>query len=194
MGATMNVIFVKSDLSTLKNNFSSLLNYFLNNSIGFSSLHISNDEEGFNGIDYNNPNQTFLENIMDKSPDFYYLKLSFNNFPFGNLFIDGLLKIEKHENSYYSFGFEFEEVDILSNYDVDSLESVEKNIINTIEKIGENINWDYAFANQEAEVQFSPEQFEKETNAQYAIEITNSESGLKISKSTWYVNGITERA
>jgi len=192
MGATINIGFVKSDITTLNVTYDRLINFLYVNGMKIKSIKFSTDVNGFNWKEISNPNNSESRKFVHQLV--YYCEFKVTNFLFHHSFIDVLIRLTIHEDDYYSFMIEIEEAFIINSYEINTLEFVESFIIKFMEIFLRKLKMEYAFSSQEAEVKFSPEKFKKLTKPYYALEAKyNNNDKIIISKAHWYINGVTER-
>jgi len=192
MGATINIGFVKSDITTLNATYDCLINFLYVNGMKIKSIKFSTDDNGFNWKEISNPNDSesrkFVHQLM------YHCEFKVTNFLFHHSFIDVIIRLTIHEDDYYSIMIEIEEAFIINSYEINELEFVESFIVNFMKNTLRKLKMEYAFSSQDAEVEFSPEKFKKLTKPYYALEAKyNNNDKIIISKAHWYINGLTER-
>jgi len=195
MGAKINIGFVKSDITTLNDNYVCLLNFLNENGMKVKLIKFSTEENGINWVEIRNPNVSETKKLVNQLKKVYFCEFKVADFPYNNSFIDVLIRLGIHEDDFYSFIIEIEEALIIKSYEINDLEFVESFIINFIEIFLGKLKLDYAFSSQDAEVEFSPEKFINLTKPYYSLEVKYDDNdNLKISKANWYINGVTERS
>lgn len=192
MGAKISIGWVSTN-NDLNNEYNILINNLKLLGVNIDCVKFSSDNSGFhwNGVeDYSTySNKNFLSTLRE----LHFLEIPISNFPFGKLTIEAVIKL-KVTNKYFGYLLEMEEDSIISSYKINELETAEDIIIQYLKLIFKNFNVDYAFSDQEAEVEFSPEEFIQLQRPYYAIEAKHDHDGnVKITKANWYINGLTQR-
>lgn len=192
MGAKISLGWV-STTNDLNNEYTILMNNLKHLGVNIDCVKFSSDNFGvhWNVVDdYRTySNKDFLSTLKE----FHFLEIPISNFPFGKLTIEAVITL-KVTNKYFGYLLEMEEDSIISSYNIKELETAENIIIQYLKFIFKNFNVDYAFSDQEAEIEFSPEEFKHLQRPYYAIEAKHDHDGkVKITKANWYINGLTER-
>lgn len=192
MGAKISLGWV-STTNDLNNEYTILMNNLKHLGVNIDYVKFSSDNSGFHWNvvdDYRTySNKDFLSTLKE----FHFLEIPISNFPFGKLTIEAVITL-KVTNKYFGYLLEMEEYLIISSYNIKELETAEDIIIQYLKFIFKNFNVDYAFSDQEAEIEFSPEEFKHLQRPYYAIEAKHDHDGkVKITKANWYINGLTER-
>ncbi|MFJ7666405.1 Imm64 family immunity protein [Lysinibacillus sp. NPDC097195] len=193
MGAKINIGFVKSEITTLKGNFDCLIDFLNISGMKIKSVKYATDENGLNWIESSNPTKAVTKELVYQLEKMFYWEFNVAKFPYANSLIDVLLKIHIYKDNFYSFMIEIEEATIINCYEIKELEFVEAAIFNIMEIFLLKLTIDYAFSSQEAEVEFSPQEFKNLTKPYYSLEAKYENEDLVISKARWYINGVTER-
>ncbi|MCY9591358.1 Imm64 family immunity protein [Paenibacillus chitinolyticus] len=101
------------------------------------------------------------------------------------------IEIEKCEE-YSGFLVSFRESEVLPDYSEESLETATETIVKLVAEIYPTLQFDYAFCDLEAQIEFSPREFKPERySLSFWPDLSNGE--LKVTKSSWHINGLTER-
>lgn len=166
-----------------------MLELFVENNGHFRSVKFCEDNDGESWIelDYPNMDTTFIKK-MAKS---YYVQIQscIDLFQMEQLKIE--IRIEKYDE-FFGLLLLFNEDEILPNYSIESLEKITNTIINFILEVHPVLKFDYAFCDHEAEVEYSPKEFKPEKySLSFLPNLTNGVLGVR--KSSWHINGLTER-
>ncbi|WP_431027538.1 Imm64 family immunity protein [Lysinibacillus sp. LZ02] len=195
MGAKINIGFVKSDVSTFNGNYYCLIDFLNNNGMKVKGITFSTNKNGLKWVEISNPHVSETKKLVDELKKAYYCEFKVTDFPYyNNSYVDVVIRIDIYGDDFYSFTLEMEEAFIIQSYEISDLEFVETFIINFMKTFCRKLKMDYAFSCQEAEVVFSPEKFKNLTQPYYSIEARyDDHNNLKISKASWYINGVTNR-
>ncbi|MEN8699567.1 Imm64 family immunity protein [Bacillus infantis] len=197
MGATVNLILVKSGLQDLKDNIKSLLDALIIDKVRINEVKYAKDKNGFHWLEFDlkkYTQQDLIHKCLRDVEDFFYFQISISHFKFRDQEVNALIKIDRYQDNYYSINLEFNEDEILKSYEVSELLKVEEKIKSTIIHDLREVTFDYAFANQEGEVEYSPEQFYTLDKYPYSLVYTVSPNGVIVEhKSDWYINGLDSR-
>lgn len=192
MGAKISLGWVSNN-NDLNNEYNILINNLKLLGVNIDCVKFSSDNYGFHWIEVEDYRTYSNENFLSTLRDLHFLEIPISNFPFGKLTIEAVIKL-KVTNNYFGYLLEMEEDSIISSYKINELETAEDIIIQYLKLIFKNFNVDYAFSDQEAELEFSPEEFIQLKRPYYAIEAKHDDDGnVKITKANWYINGLTQR-
>lgn len=129
--------------------------------------------------------------VLKKIVEYYYGEIEFYVNIFGIEKLKMVLKIEKEEE-FYGIVLEVEESDIISQYTVDNINSITEKIIDFMVNIYPYLNYDYVVCDNELELKYSPKIMRNMKELKYSI-LVIYDSKLKIIKSNWNIDGLTER-
>ena len=192
MGAKISLGWVSTN-NNLSNEYNILINNLKLLGVNIDCVKFSSDNSGFHWNVVEDYRTYSNKNLLSTLKELHFLEIPISNFPFGKLTIEAVIKL-KVTNKYFGFLLEMEEDSIISSYKIKELETAEDLIIQYLKLIFKNFNVDYAFSDQEAEVEFSPEEFKQLQRPYYAIEAKHDHDGkVKITKANWYINGLTQR-
>ncbi|MBB4824972.1 hypothetical protein HNO89_002198 [Sporosarcina luteola] len=192
MGAKISLGWVSTNIN-ISNEYNILINNLKLLGVKINCVKFSSDNSGFHWSEIEDYRTYSNKKLLSILKELRFLEISISNFPFGKLTIDAVIKLEV-TNKYFGFLLEMEESSIISSYKIKELETAEDLIIQYLNLIFKNFNVDYAFSDQEAEVEFSPEEYKQLERPYYAIEARRGHDGkVKITKANWYINGLTQR-
>ncbi|SDG59688.1 Immunity protein 64 [Fontibacillus panacisegetis] len=189
MGSTINIGLVYNDSKAIGKILEKLLGLVVENNGHFQSVKFCEDYDGESWIelDYPNMDTTFI----DKMTKSYFVQIQscLDLFQIEQLKTD--IRIEKYDE-FFGLLLLFNEDEILPNYSIESLEKITNSIINFIVEVHPVLNFDYAFCDHEAEIEYSPKEFKPEKySLSFLPNLTNGVLGVR--KSSWEINGLTER-
>ena len=104
---------------------------------------------------------------------------------------DIVLNIERHSD-YYGFLIDIEESSLI---DEDSIIDIATSIINLISDNFMNLRYDYAFCDNEAEIEYSLQEILSNNNDIYCLLFIPNfvENKIEVKKSNWLLDGLTKR-
>lgn len=148
-----------------------------------SRLTYSEEIDGESWIEIDNPE------TLGELSDYYYVEIQVKINAFERTELSTLIKIEKFED-YFGFLLSFQEDVLLPSYNLEIIDTVTNQITELVNTIYKVTKFNYAFCDHEAEFQFSPAEFKPE---KYSISYLPADGTLRVEKSNWHINGLTER-
>lgn len=189
MGSNINVGLVYDSSRAIGTHLENLIELLNENRGHIVYVKFCEDSDGERWIQQNSPN--IDTTILEKLTQSYYgqINLLIDLFQLKDLNVE--IKIEKSEE-FFGLLLSFREDDILSDYLKESLDTITDRILKFVAEIYPILQFDYAFCDHEAEIEFSPKEFNAE---RYSLSFLPdlSTGKLNVLKSNWHINGLTER-
>lgn len=173
-----------------------LIGYFLTTHGSIKKIKYSEDIDGKSWKEINNPDISTIEQYYEAISSGFYGEITIVSdiLKIGNL--DCILRVEKQDN-FFGFLLDFKEEDLLKSksYPDEDIEIITGKLIELMIKFYSYTKYDYAFCDQEAEFNYSPETFRKLKENVYSVVVTPNCDGsaFDITKSNWNIDGHTER-
>ncbi|MEY9092573.1 Imm64 family immunity protein [Paenibacillus sp. RC84] len=189
MGSYINVGLVYSSSEASATRLKKLIELLTENEGRIENVKFCEDVDGERWIQYDFPH--IDPAILEKLTRSYYghIYLFADLVPFKGLNVE--IEIEKCEG-YSGFLVSFRESEMLPDYSADSLETATETLVKLVAQLYPALQFDYAFCDLEAQIEFSPREFKPERySLSFWPDISNRE--LKVTKSNWHINGLTER-
>ena len=193
---SIGLVYDKSDLERVKNELERLSTYLTTEFGSVKSMKVCKDTYGEEWIEYNSFENHQISDLCDLLAKYYYgqLSLKCNILGFDNLEVT--IRIEKEED-YFGFLLDVSEAELIKTGGLEELNSITEKIICFITDLHKVLVFDYAFCDNEAEIQYSPTEFKELKNDVYSIVILptseKKEKPYDIIKSNWHINGLTIR-
>lgn len=189
MGSNINVGLVYDSSRAIGTHLENLIELLNGNHGQIVYVKFCEDTDGEGWIQQDSP--TIDTTILEKLTLSYYgqIHMHLDLFQLKGLNVE--IKIEKSE-VFFGFLLSFRENEILPNYLKESLDTITDRIHKFVAEIYPILQFDYAFCDHEAEIEFSPKEFNAE---RYSLSFLPdlSTGKLNVLKSNWHINGLTER-
>jgi len=172
-----------------------IANYLVSHEGRITNFKYSKDEEGIEWVE-----KSFISNLEIER---IYNKIS-NNY-FGEIEVEvSILSIEKLkiriavrkvDNYYFGILLDILEEELIGVGSKKKLNTITNNIVLLLEELYVVSNYDYAFCDNEAEIQYSPHEFQSLNKKVYSIVALpiREEKKVRIEKSNWNIDGLTDR-
>lgn len=196
MGSSTNIGFVygSNSRSLAETELSSLIQYFISNNGSVLSQKYCKDIDGDGWVESNEVAYLSLKDTSSQLVNNYYgqLKIKCNLLGKKGLTIDVLFK----KLSQTSYGILLDIADEQLFNSVNSLDAITDEIIELMRRIYSISHFDYAFCDNEAQIEYSLSDLIALGNPVYsviAILKGANQSNLQIVKSSWHIDGLTPR-
>ncbi|WP_405079901.1 Imm64 family immunity protein [Paenibacillus chitinolyticus] len=189
MGSYINVGLVYSSTEANEAHLKKLIELLIENEGRIENVKFCEDVDGERWVQYDFPHNDPA--IFEKLTRSYYghIDLFADLVPFKGLNVE--IEIEKCEG-YSGFLVSFRESEMLPDYSEESLETATETVVKLVAEIYPALQFDYAFCDLEAHIEFSPREFKPERySLAFWPDLSNGE--LKVTRSSWHINGLTER-
>lgn len=180
----------------LEKELRSLVNYLICREGSIESIRFSKDEDG----------NEWVEERLKNNIDIEELYLPLVNGYFGQLHIvcnilnmqklNVYLRIDKVDKNYFGLLLDISEEELIGKSSIENINKVTDRIVRLLKELYEFSSFNYAFCDNEAEIQYSPIEFQSLNEKVYsiaALPTTEDRKKLKIIKSGWHIDGLTTR-
>lgn len=150
-------------------------------------LTYSEDIDGEKWVEMDNPD--IDSEAIGRLSDYYFGEIQVKINAFEKIELSTSIKVEKSED-YFGILLSFQENILLPSYNLEIIEAVTNQITEFVKTIYEDTKFSYAFCDHEAEFQYSTTDFKPE---KYSISYLPEDGTLRVIKSNWHINGLTER-
>lgn len=153
---------------------------------------VSLDNEGNEWIEQNVGEKEVTKTDYDLITTNYYGKINL----ISNIITSNPKKITvaiEKSDEYFGFLVDLNEEDLTKNFSLDELEN---KIVDFLLSKFRILNYDYAFCDNEAEIEYSPQEIKQEEELYSLLFIPNTKENKKeieVKKSSWYIDGLTSR-
>lgn len=198
MGSYISIGFVydKLDLGQVKVELEKLTTYLITELDSIKNMKFSKDMDGEEWVEYSSFNNYQISDLCSLLAEHYFgqLNLECNLFELDNLEVT--IRVEK-EQDYYGFLLDMSETELIKTGDLEEIDDITEKIINFVTDLHKALIYDYAFCDNEAEIQHSPREFKELKNAVYSIVVIptfeKQEKSFNVIKSNWHIDGLTIR-
>lgn len=129
--------------------------------------------------------------ILKKIVDYFYGEIEFFVDIFEMKKLKMILRIEK-EDDLCGITLDIEESDLIHEHTVSNINIVTEKIIDFMIQVNTYLNYDYAVCDNELELKYSPEIIKNMKELKYSVLII-FDGKLKVMKSNWNIDGLTQR-
>lgn len=180
----------------LENEMRNLVNYLILRNGSIKDIKFSNDKDGNEWVEESLKNNIDIEDLYSPLANGFFgqLHVVCNILNIKNLNV--YIRIEKVDKSYFGILLDLSEEELLGKNSGGNIERVTDSIIKLLNDLYKVSVFDYAFCDNEAEIQYSPMEFKNSNEKFYsivAIPTTEYTKKLRIIKSDWNIDGITTR-
>ena len=161
-------------------------------------MKISKDIDGEEWIEYDSLVGIKTDDICNILAENYYgqVEIKSNLLRHKNLMIT--IRVEKEENEeYFGFLLDISEEALIKTNSVSEMNNITDEIEEFIQEFYKHSPYEYAFCDNEAEIQYSPIEFKKIKKSIYSIVaipfLESNSSKVNIIRSNWNIDGLTSR-
>lgn len=197
MGSYISIGFVFNELNfeQIKNKLRKLVNLLIANNGQLKEMKFSKDIEGMDWVEYSFKNNILTIDLIESLAINYFgeLKITSDFLKIGNLNI--IVNVEK-EKSYFGFLLEISEAELLKTHNSEEIKFITDKVIDFMIDAHDILDYAYAFCDNEAEIEYSPQEIVSFDRDVYSIIIFYSSKKQKeyyIKKSKWNIDGLTSR-
>lgn len=182
--------------SGLEKELRNLVNYLICREAIIESIKFSKDEDGNEWVEESLKNNIDIENFYSLLANGFFgqLHVVCNILNIQNLNV--YIRIEKVDKDYFGLLLDINEEELIGENSVENINRVTNRIIGLLNDLFEVSVFDYAFCDNEAEIQYSPIEFQSLNEKVYsivALSTTEDKKKLKIIKSDWHIDGLSTR-
>jgi|LSQX01.3.fsa_nt_gb hypothetical protein len=195
MGSYIGIGLVYDDIpgDRLERELRNIVNYLVSYDGSINSIKFSKDEDG---------NEWVEDSLNNKSVEDFYSSLC--NGYFGQLHmicnilgiqkLNVCIRVEKTKN-YFGLLLDISEEELIGVSSSENINRITDKIIVFLNELYEVSVFEYALCDNEAEIQYSPTEFQSLSEEVYSIVVLPDEDkkNLKIIKSSWHIDGLTTR-
>lgn len=193
---TIGFVYAKCNLERLENEFKNLSNYLIKKINKVKSIKACKDTDGEEWIEYNQFKNQQIGDLCDILTKNYYGQIVFESNILGIGDLEVSIRIEKEED-YFGYLLDISEIKLLKTRGIEELNSITERIITFIITLNKIIEFDYAFCDSEAEIQYSPSEVNDLRNNVHSIVVipafVEKEKKHEVIKSSWHIDGLTNR-
>lgn len=200
MGSNISIglIYERLTKERIEKELDNIVKYLLAYDTRMKKLKVSKDIDGEEWIESDSLNTFQKDSILTMLADNYYgqLEVSGNLLDCNSLVIT--IRVEKEaEEDYFGFLLDISEEELIKTNSIDEINKITERIIDFMIDIHSYSGYDYAFCENEAEIQYSPKEFRNFEEGIYSVSIipikSNDPMGFNIIKSSWNIDGLTSR-
>ncbi|ACL77062.1 Imm64 family immunity protein [Ruminiclostridium cellulolyticum] len=195
MGSYIGIGFVYNGMSgeRVEIELKNIVNFLISHNGNINSIKFSKDEYG---------NVWIQDSLNNKCIDDFYSSLC--NGYFGELHItcsilsvqnlNVCIRIEKAKK-YFGLLLDISEEELIGVNSSENINRITEEIIEFFNELYKASVFEYAICDNEAEIQYSPEEFQSIGEAVYSIAALpeKNKKSLKIIKNSWHIDGLTAR-
>ena len=193
---TTGLVFNGSDVSIIKRKLTDLIMYLSDKSECYKSVKASKDIDGNDWIEFKFDELADIQEAYRFASEGYMGQIDLATSLITSNEIHASVRVEK-EVDYFGILVDFAEDDFLKSNDPAVLNAADDLMIKFMNELYEVLKYNYAFCDNEAELQFSPNEIQCLTKEMYSILVMPNNSGINsvtnVFRSNWYLNGLTSR-
>lgn len=197
MGSYIGIGFVYNIIEDgLEKELRNLVNYLIRREGSIESIKFSKDEDGNEWVEERLKNNIDIEEFYSLLANGYFGQLhavcNILNIQKLNVYI----RIDKVDKNYFGLLLDISEEELIEESSVENINKVTDRIIGLLNDLYEVSGFNYAFCDNEAEIQYSPIEFQSIDEKVYsivALPTTGEGKKLLIIKSGWHIDGLTTR-
>ncbi|UAC47344.1 hypothetical protein K6959_11565 [Bacillus aquiflavi] len=185
---SLGIVYASKQLANAENITRNVSNLFVSDDGYIKSFKYSTDLQGTKWKEFSGINSELAKSMYSSLINSYYGSITIMSNLFNEKLKEMVISIEV-TNEYFGFLVDIKE-ELLEGINLDELE---ENIINFFMKNYECLKFNYAFCDHEAEIEFSPDEIAHMTDEVYSILLLQVNNELVLEKSSWKIDGLTER-
>lgn len=193
---TTGFVFNGTDIEIIKRKLEAMIRCLSDGRETYKLVKASKDEDGDNWIEFKFEELNDIQEGYTFAAEYYFGQIDLTSSFFTSNDISVSVRVEK-ESDYFGILVDIVEEDLLKSNEVVVLNMADEQMIKAMCELHKVLNYDYAFCDNEAELQYSPKEFRCLDGDVYSIIAVsnNSEFGSmpKVYKSHWNINGLTSR-
>ncbi|HHW37552.1 MAG TPA: hypothetical protein GXX18_10000 [Bacillales bacterium] len=193
---SIGLIYSKRTEERFKNELDILVRYLVSKDGILKKIKMSKDIDGEEWIEYTPNNNLEISESLNLIAKYYYGQVNVVCTFLGFSDLEVAVRIEK-EKDYFGFLLDISEADVIKTHNVEVINRVTDQIINFIIDLYSVSGFDYAFCDNEAEIQYAPDEFCTLENDMYSIIVIPSfgeqDKALNVFKNNWHIDGLTAR-
>ncbi len=193
---TVGFVFNGADEQKIISKLQILITDIMQKDSYYKSAKVCKDQDGNNWIELDADHLTDINKYTPILAKGYFGQVDFVTKFFTCEKIPISVRVEKALD-YFGILIDIEEKDLLKSNVQSILSKVDDHLIEFILNLYNLIEYDYAFADNEAELQYSPNEIQLLNINTYSIfakkSISDCKSDISVYKSEWYLDGLTTR-
>lgn len=174
-----------------------LIEYLIASGAHVKRFRVSRDSEGSEWIKRDLSDDQGIESFYEVLVRGYYGEADLAGAVLGYNDIAVTVRVVKGKG-YFGFLLDLDEEDLLKSHSQEELDRVTAGIVDWVKGLYPIANFDYAFCDEEAELQYPPEAFRTLGAHKYSVAILPAERGdagsLSVLMNSWCIDGLTPRA
>jgi len=198
MGSYISIGFVydKVDLKQIKFELENLTTCLITALDNVRNMKLSKDMDGEEWIEYSSFKNYPISDLCSLLAEHYFGQLNLKCNLFGLENLEVTIRVEK-EKDYFGFLLDIIETELIKTGSIEEINSITEKIINFITDLYKALAYDYAFCDNEAEIEYSPKEFKGLKDSVYSIAVMpllgKQEKSFNVIKSNWHIDGLTIR-
>lgn len=198
MGSYISIGFVYNmqNVGQIKKELELLVTHLISKNGSMKNIKVSKDSNGEKWVEYNTVNNLQMSQSYGLLAEYYYGQLDLICSILGKSNLEVVVRIEKEED-YFGFLLDIKEDELIKANNLEAMNGATDEIISFITNWYNVSRFDYAFCDNEAEIQCSPKEVSTLKNAAYSIFVVPSSEiqnkALNIIKNNWNIDGLTTR-
>ncbi|ODM24753.1 hypothetical protein A7W90_00130 [Clostridium sp. Bc-iso-3] len=200
MGSNISIGFVYTGIAQeqIKNELNNIFSYLLSHNTRMVKMKVSKDIDGEEWIEYDMLDTHKKDDVISLLAEYYFGQIEVYSNLIGCNNLKLIIRIEKEpDKDYFGFLLDISEAQLLKNNSIDEIKKVTDNIVSFMTDIYGYSGYDYAICDNEAEIEYSPEEYMNIQDDIYSISIipnrNNESTEFNIIKSSWNIDGLTSR-
>jgi hypothetical protein len=193
---TTGLVFSGSDVDVIKSKLKVLIMYLAGGSGCYKFVKASKDADGNDWVELKFEELNDIQEGYRFASEGYFGQIDLTTRLFKSDEISASIRVEK-ESDYFGLLVDIAEDDLLKSNESEVLNAADELMTKVMCELHNVLKYDYAFCDNEAELQFSPNEFQSLNEDVYSITVMTSNSELEnianVFKSHWYLNGLTSR-
>lgn len=189
------LVYNNTDIE-LEKELRNVVNYLISQNGSIKSIKFSKDEDGNEWVEEIPGNNLDKENFYSLLANGYFgqLQVKCNILSIQNLNID--IRIEKSDKNYFGLLLDIDEHELIGARSGENIYRTTEKIIGFLNDLYKISVFGYALCDNEAEIQYSPLEFQSLNEKVYSIVALpdiEDKKKLNIIKSNWHIDGLTTR-
>jgi hypothetical protein len=191
-------VFEQYTNAKIKLHISKLANYLGINCNSIEKFQVSKDKDGGDWIEITYPANNSLDNIYSLAATYYFAEFDLNLDFLGIKNFQAFLRVVKNEEkNYFGLILFLNEEQLIKKYEQIELDRVTPKVLDFIRGIYPILEYDYAYCDSEAPIEYSPAEFKALDRSLYSVAVIpiseNEKIQLNFIFSGWNIDGHTRR-
>jgi Immunity protein 64 len=189
---SIGLVYDKLDTKTIEIELKKITKYFTLNKGKILNIKFCKDENCEEWVEYSNITESSLDSYYSQIVKGYFGQIDVECDLLGITRLKLTIRVQR-ESDYFGFLIDIEEDVLIGERPIEQLNSITEKIITFIIGVYDEVSYSYAFCEHEGEILYSPKIFHEISDQIYSVVVLPLNEGFKIHKSSWNIDGLTER-